>query len=297
MTTHSDPPPVGRRGVPAIGDPGRAARELGAGFPPSSPAVPDHLLTEHATDELEIRAASVRGLMHRYREQPRQDAFSIVHEPASGTTLVVVCDGVGSLPRSHEAAAFVADRLPAHYWLHRNWDAAVTAVNAELRELATEIVAGDDPGGRPGGRDARRMATTLVAVALVTTAEGRRARIVRSDDSTVWHLAPCGTWTPVAAPDAGAGSVHTGSVRALPAICPRLHHAEIPFADGALFVMTDGVGLPLETTAEVRDTLAAWWSAPPPIFRFAGQVGFARTTHLDDRTVVGVWVIPPDGFA
>jgi len=82
-------------------------------------------------------------------------------------------------------------------------------------------------------------------------------------------------------------------VRALPAACPRLHHTEIAFTDGALFVMTDGVGLPLATTPEVGATLAGWWATPPPIFRFAGQVGFARKTHLDDRTVVGVWVVPP----
>ena len=288
----ADAPLIGRRGVPAIGDPGRAARELGAGLPPAVPTVPDHVLAEYATDDLEIRAASVRGLMHRHREQPRQDAFSVVHEPASDTTLVVVCDGVGSLPRSHEAAAFVVDRLPPAYWVHRNWDTAIKAVNAELQDLADRAVAEVDPRDH----DLHGMATTLVAVAIVATADGRRARIVRSDDSTVWHLAPDGTWTAAATPDTEAESLHTGSVRALPSSCLRLHLTEIAFDDGGLFVMSDGVGTPLETTAEVRATLADWWSAPPPVFRFAGQVGFARKTHMDDRTVVGVWAVPPGGF-
>jgi Protein phosphatase 2C len=286
-----EPPLVGGRGVPGIGDPGRAARELPAGFPPAAPAVPDHVLAEYATDDLEIRAASVRGLLHRYREQPRQDAFSVVHDPASDTTVVVVCDGVGSLPRSHEAAAFVVDRLPMHYWAHRDWDTAVKAVNAELHDLATRAVAAVDPADR----DAHRMATTLVAVAIDRTPDGRRARIVRSDDSTVWRLTPDGTWMPAAADGPEAAGVHTGSVRALPAPSPRLHHTEVPFADGALFVMTDGVGTPLENAAEVRATLAGWWSSPPPIFRFGSQVGFARKTHMDDRTVVGVWPILPKG--
>jgi hypothetical protein len=53
--------------------------------------------------------------------------------------------------------------------------------------------------------------------------------------------------------------------------------------------MTDGVGKPLENAQQVRDTLAGWWAAPPEIYTFAGQVGFARRAHIDDRTVVGVW--------
>jgi len=53
--------------------------------------------------------------------------------------------------------------------------------------------------------------------------------------------------------------------------------------------MTDGVGVPLELAAEVRDTLAQWWASPPDVFTFARQVGFARKTHMDDRTVVGIW--------
>jgi hypothetical protein len=56
--------------------------------------------------------------------------------------------------------------------------------------------------------------------------------------------------------------------------------------------MTDGVGNPLAWSAEVRDTLARWWTRPPDPLGFAAQVGFARKSHIDDRTVVGIW---PDG--
>jgi hypothetical protein len=35
--------------------------------------------------------------------------------------------------------------------------------------------------------------------------------------------------------------------------------------------------------------LAAWWRRPPDPFTFGAQVGFARKTHLDDRTVIGLW--------
>ncbi|HEX5407648.1 MAG TPA: protein phosphatase 2C domain-containing protein [Pseudonocardiaceae bacterium] len=263
---------VGGRGIPAIGNPGRAACELPAGEPPATPMVADHALAEFATSELEIRAASIRGLMHRYRAQPRQDAFSVVHEQSSNTTLVVVCDGVGSLPRSHEAAALVVDRLPGHFWTHRDWTAAVKAVNEELQEIAEHV-----------------MATTVVAAAITPGPAGWRLQIVRSDDSTVWALSPDGTWSPVSA-DAGADTaVHTGSVRALPAATPKLHETDTVLDGIALFVMTDGVDGPLRDAPEVRETLADWWSSPPTVFDFGSQVGFARKTHMDDRTVVGIW--------
>lgn len=280
---------LGRRGVPDVGDPGRAARELTAGLPPRTPSLPDHVLAEYSTADLDIRAASVRGLMHRYRAQPRQDAFSVSHDRHSDTTVVVVSDGVGSLPRSHEAAYFVADRLPAHFWEQRNWDAAIKAVNAELQELVERTLA----GVHPDERDGDGMATTVVAVAFVPGDGGRRALIARSDDSTVWWLGPDRTWS-VASADQDDAAVHTGSVRALPAAAPRLHHTEIAFEAGALFVMTDGVGVPLAQSGEVQRTLASWWSTPPTIFEFGSQVGFARKTHMDDRTVVGVWLRPPE---
>ena len=31
---------------------------------------------------------------------------------------------------------------------------------------------------------------------------------------------------------------------------------------------------------------------PPDPFTFAAQVGFARKSHMDDRTVVGIWPSP-----
>jgi serine/threonine protein phosphatase PrpC len=281
---------VGGRGVPAIGVPGRTACELPAGEPPTAPTVADHVLSEYSTPDLEIRAASIRGLMHRYRGQPRQDAFSVTYDQLSNTTVVVVCDGVGSLPRSHEAAAFVVDRLPSHFWTHRDWAAAVKAVNAELQEVVDRLRVDLEPGEW----DANGMATTVVATAISPNPAGWHIEIVRSDDSTVWALTSDGTWTAVSVDTNVDSAVHTGSVRALPTASPRLHYAETAFDSGALFVMTDGVDGPLRSAAEVRETLATWWSSPPAIFDFGSQVGFARKTHMDDRTVVGVWATTTD---
>jgi hypothetical protein len=32
---------------------------------------------------------------------------------------------------------------------------------------------------------------------------------------------------------------------------------------------------------------------PPDPYTFAAQVGFARKSHIDDRTVVGIWSAEP----
>ncbi|MDS0132734.1 MULTISPECIES: protein phosphatase 2C domain-containing protein [unclassified Amycolatopsis] len=253
--------------------------------------MPDHVLSEHSTPELEIRAASVRGLLHRYLGKPRQDGFSVVRDPLSGTVVVVVCDGVGSLPRSQEAAAFVVDRLPAHYLSTRDWEKAVGMVNAELAAFVEQVHAGLSPDERTD----QGMATTVVAVAITPGQGGLQVDFVRSDDSTAWVLSGASTWSELAGDAEAEGALHTGSVRALPTGEPKLRLTQTVLDGGALFVMTDGVDGPLRGSAEVRAELAEWWCAPPPIFDFGSQVGFGRKGHLDDRTVVGLWVRAGEG--
>jgi hypothetical protein len=284
-------PLVGGRGSPAIGVPGRAACELPAGEPPTEPGVPDHVLSEHSTPHLEIRAASVRGLLHRHLGKPRQDAYSVSRDPMSDTLVMVVCDGVGSMPRSHEAAAFVVDRLPALYLATRDWETAVGSVNAELRAYVEQIRADLEPEEY----DENSMATTVVAVAVSPTPEGLQVDFVRSDDSTAWLLSPEGEWSELAGTTGTESEVHSGSVRALPTNEPRLRLAQTRLDGGALFVMTDGIDGPLRGATEVRAHLAEWWGSPPPIFDFGSQVGFGRKGHMDDRTVIGIWVRPPGG--
>jgi len=162
-------------------------------------------------------------------------------------------------------------------------------VNAELQEFVDRLLDGLDDDVR----QANGMATTVVAAAIGPAEDGRHVQVVRSDDSTVWWLGPDGIWSAASAEQDDA-AIHTGSVRALPTASPRLHHSDIAFEDGALFVMTDGVGNPLADSHEVQEALARWWSAPPTIFEFGGQVGFGRKTHVDDRTAVGVWLRPPE---
>jgi hypothetical protein len=60
----------------------------------------------------------------------------------------------------------------------------------------------------------------------------------------------------------------------------------------ALVLMSDGVGDPLGGgTGEVGASLASAWRLPPDPLNFAAQVGFARRTFDDDRTVVAIWAL------
>jgi serine/threonine protein phosphatase PrpC len=273
-------------GVPAIGAPGRAATELPAGRPPVAGDLADHELSACSFPGIEVRAASVRGLMHRYREEPRQDRFSLLHDEAAGSLLVSVCDGVGEMALSHEAAAFVARWMPREYLAHGDWSKAIAEVNARLGAYAASAADAAAPGSEPYEYG---MATTFAGLALPVTGAPRIASIAWTDDSTVWLLDERG-WTKLTADPAPADpAVHRTSVRALPHREPRFRAIDVSVDRGALFVMTDGVGVPLESAADVRETLAGWWSEPPDPFTFARQVGFARQSHLDDRTVVGVW--------
>jgi serine/threonine protein phosphatase PrpC len=278
-------------GAPAIGAGGRAAAELPAGRPPGTPDSADHELSACAFPGVQVRAASVRGLLHRYRDQPRQDRFSLVHDEASGTLVITVCDGVGSRIRSQEAAAFVARQMPYEYLASGSWGTAIKDVNERLTGYATRVAERAAADGE--NPDLHGMATTFVGVAVPLGGGGRAASIAWTDDSTVWSLDE-GRWTNLTA-DADSRAraadeeTHRVSVRALPHREPRFRTLDVPAGRGALFVVTDGIGVPLEEAAEVRDTLAGWWESPPDVFTFGSQVAFARKTHLDDRTAVGVW--------
>ena len=62
----------------------------------------------------------------------------------------------------------------------------------------------------------------------------------------------------------------------------------------ALILVTDGVGDPLgDGTGELGQQLATRWAYPPTIDAFLLDVNFLRRTFDDDRTAVGVWVLPP----
>jgi hypothetical protein len=90
--------------------------------------------------------------------------------------------------------------------------------------------------------------------------------------------------------DAQAG-IATTRTKALPSQHLTYEHTliELP-RDSALFLLTDGIRIPLELSESVREGLGRRWLTPPAPLDFASHVSFNRRGEFDDRTVVGVWL-------
>lgn len=270
--------------VLAIGDPGRAALELPPGPPPALIGPADIEVSAASLPGMAVLAASSRGLQHRAEHTVRQDAFAL-GQLGGSHAIAVVCDGVGSLPRSDSAARYASEQLAGLGAAGCQWPDAFASVNAGLAKMAAEAEATENGG----------MATTAVAVS-VTWTDGVAwdGQVAWVGDSPLWHLGEDGAWRPVTLAEdrRREGGYHSGEVRPMPTRDGGCSWCSFRLRGGALFAMSDGVGNPLAWSREVRDTLARWWARPPDPLTFAAQVGFARKTHIDDRTVVGIW---PDG--
>lgn len=275
----------------SIGDPGSAAAHIRPGVSTAPPCWPDTALDTARIAGLEIRAASVRGLLHRFEGTPRQDSYSFVWQQDPSALIVAVCDGLGSLNESHEAAALVAQHMAGA--LTRD------ASSGELRwaeAFTTCSKAIDSRIDEHGGE----MATTVVCACVTTLDEGGyRAELAWVGDSAA-YLLDASTWQVVGGTvkTVGAeGDPLSSSTRALPSAAVRPSTNIVEFGSGtALLLMTDGVADPLgEGLGEVGEALASWWSSPPDTFTFGAQVDFARRSFDDDRTVVGVWPVAQEG--
>ena len=268
----------------AIGDPGRAARELPDGVPAARIGPADVELSAVSLPGMLVRGASVRGLQHRARGTVRQDAFALSHRADGDELVAVVCDGVGSFGRSDEAAVLVSRCLAELGGGGLPWPVAVTRANEELRKFAREAAS-------PADSHADGMATTAVAVTVRRDAGRWTGEAAWVGDSTLWHLSSTGQWTLLTGSrlTGAEADYHSTGVKPLPSADGACTWCGFQLADGALFVMTDGVANPLQWSRDVRNALADWWLRPPDPFTFAAQVGFARKSHLDDRTVVGIW--------
>jgi len=271
-----------------IGDPGRAATELAPGPPVREIGHADIELTSASFGGMLVRAATVRGLLHVSTAGPRQDAFAL-GRGAGDSLIAAVCDGVGSLGRSHEAADLVSRLLVSERGDGRSWPEAFTAANTALHIEAEQALAAEG-----AARDTDGMATTAIGMSIRRVGDEWVGEVAWAGDSTCWRLGADGRWLDLAGVPPEDDEYYSGRVRPLPSTRGTCEVTPIRLRDCAIFLMSDGVANPLRWARDVQDTLAGWWSVPPEPLTFAGQVGFVRKTHLDDRTVVGVWL---DGCA
>lgn len=265
-------------GRPAIGQPGRAATEMRhRPVRDRRDARPDVALTELEDADLHVLGVSARGVQHCLRGKPRQDAAGVLL--VDDVLYTVVCDGVGEFARSHVAADHVVDVVLGSLTDGIDVDTALKQANEDLDALARD---GDGP-----------LATTVLVAATRSGADGwLTVELWWVGDPYAWALLD-GGWTVLNPAPESTEPYYSTATRALPAADLPVGRRSLSVRADAVFLMTDGVGAPLAHIDDVRTCLAAWWTDRPSIFDFASQVSFARKSHMDDRTVVGVWQARP----
>ena len=282
-----------------IGRPGRMYIEAGGGLPITGAR--DTVCDAYDFDGWSVRAASVRGLRHRYFGERRQDAYDIALGQA-GFIIVGVCDGVGQLPESDVAASLVATE--GVQLLKETTDVKTVDWDKFFADLSDKLVAFFPSA--PGTAEERiasvreTMATTAVfAIVDMRPRDGYwEFSAAAIGDSSAWTLEQSvevfGTWRDTLnSAKSSDPEVAENKTKAIPGHSPKPKtRTDSLSTNGALCVMTDGISDPLmDGTGEVGRKLAEAWTSPPSALNFAAQVGFGRQSHVDDRTCVMVW--PP----
>ena len=273
-----------------IGDPGRAALEVPPGLPGGCAAMSDIAASAASVTGVQIRAAAVRGVRNLAQSRPRQDAFGLGHrrDAEREQAIAVVCGGVATCGQPEEAARLASRHLTGLAAAGVPWPAAFAdASRVVSAHLAAALLAGREPGeagpARAGGTAAAGLIVHRDAGAWIGTAAW-------AGNCSIWHLTDAGQW--IALPSDQASGQGTGR-RKLPPPLPSAQGAcataSLTITGGALFLMTSGVASPLKWSKHVQQTLADWWATPPDPFTFAAQASFARKSHVDDRTIVGLW--------
>ncbi|GAA1577286.1 hypothetical protein GCM10009827_118920 [Dactylosporangium maewongense] len=295
----------------SVGDPGAAAS--------SAPSLPTPYEWDHRdtvidgvringpTGEaaLELRAASLRGLSHRYNGTVRQDDYAFRCTDDRRHLVVVVSDGVSNGKLSHKAAAVVSRlgaelvalaltrKLPAEI----DWPEIVTRLSDEIVRLGRKLV---EPAPDGGELSVGEVAHHLAATALFGVIELRPADpevdayFYAVGDSSAWALRDGRHWQPMFETKNSGDGAATSVTRALPLSRPPTGRAIMTAVrkGDVVVLMSDGVGDPLEDGSRtVGRFLAEAWREPPAPLQFAAQVDFARKTHDDDRTAVAVWAV------
>jgi hypothetical protein len=267
--------------------------------PPSQYAFdfPDSECEGWSTDALTVRFASVRGAKHRYYRQPRQDAVRAAVHEATDSIVFAVADGVSSAAESHQGA-IEACRASVERILHLldhapgPLDPADVAAHAaeRLRQLAQWRLGVTQP--EPADV-ARLYATTLVAGAVRSTAEGPVVELFRVGDSGAWLLDRTdGGYRPLFSSKTGSDAlVVTNEVSPLPRIPDRIETATGRLVEPwTLLVGTDGFGDPLgEGDGQVGALFAHHLATPPPPLWLGHVLDFTRETFDDDRTLLALW--------
>jgi hypothetical protein len=264
----------------------------------SIPYRPDSMMDGWGTDKFVLRAASLRGQLHRYLGVPRQDDFALAYHQPSGRLVLAVADGLSSAAQSHLSAT-MAVRY-AVQWLTECLSAedSVSAIDwLELfRHAAWQIV---EQGGALFGFDRSAeaveglLATTLVCAVVDFPREGIGATVHAAGvgDSSVWVLIDHTYSQALGGKGQADSPIASSEVSGLPRVPPNATPTEVEVpTGGVILVGTDGFGDPLGTgEGAVGQPFAQKLTYPPSMIDFVHLLDFSRETFDDDRTLVAVW--------
>jgi serine/threonine protein phosphatase PrpC len=272
-------------------------------FPPRPPLArgyrPDTVADGWSSGRFAVRAASVRGYLHRFHGTPRQDDLALAVHPGTGTLVLAIADGVSSAVHAHVGAAVVsrfaveslldtldsidsADGAGAVDWVALFRGAAWALVEQAQRHL--DLAAPDPIVAEEA------MSTTLLAGVVRPAPDGGvQASLVQVGDASAWLLRG-GVFATVISgkPDA----VLPSTVAALPRVPPSVETVEITVPpDAVLLIGTDGLGDAIGNGAGELGALFVEHLAttPPPPLGLAHLLDFSRETFDDDRTLVAIW--------
>jgi len=265
---------------------------------------PDSECDGWSAGRVAVRSASVRGDRHRYYKQPRQDSVCSAFHDSAGAVIFAVADGVsnaeaseiGSTDACRAAAGALANQLESGPGA-LDFVQVARYVSGTLRRRAQTML---NAGSLPGPADAGKLlATTLVAGAAWPDRDGVSVRLFRVGDSSAWVLnTEQGQYRHLFPSPAGDEEVLVSNeVTALPGVPETLEQQSLLVVPGqVLLVGTDGFGLPLGDGDGAVGALFARHLVSPGSPLWLGHVlDFSRETFDDDRTLLALWPLPPDG--
>ena len=268
--------------------------------PPNASAyVPDTICDGWATAQMTVRAASVRGYLHRYKGLPRQDDVKLAFAQESGAIVYAVADGVSAASHPHIGAS-VASRKAVRMILQELGQRGVS--DLDWLSVAHEVAAALNK--RPGqilGRESisqdeaeKCIATTLIAGYLLPSDHGISGSIMQIGDSGAWLLRSDGSYEPLLNVKASDYLI-SSEVSPLPRVPAVISEIDLSLGpESVLLVGTDGFGDPLgDGEGLVGQLFSRCLKAPPPLLEFAHTLDFSRETFDDDRTLVAIWPRPP----
>ena len=262
----------------------------------SYPYRADAILDGWESQVLIIRAASLRGHVHRYYGTPRQDDYAIGVQRGGERILVAVADGVSQAQQSH-----IGSTTAVQYAIHamgreigepgeeNDWKKIIKHVAWQLVCKASDVF-----GTKDSESAEALLATTLICAVIDAQEDGTAtAEIVNVGDSGAWVFDNEKIVPVVGGKSDTSEDIIASSVVPLPRVPKETITTRVQLKQGNVLLLgTDGFGDPLgDGHGEVGQFFSdIFKDRVPSMFEFAHKLDFSRDTYDDDRTLVAVWL-------